>query len=671
MPAVPVTINASQWEAAEKAASEKHSLLCLPSAPSIPDVSVIIPIHNQLGITLDCLASIIGSKCRATYEVIVVDDSSSVETFWHLKQIENLKVIRNFSNLGFVLGCNRGAKEAKGMYVVFLNNDTLVPGGWLDTLIRTFATFPRVGLVGPMLVYPDGTLQEAGGICWRDGSAWNFGRNDDPEKPEYGFARETDYISGACIMLPRELWEKLDGFDPIYAPAYYEDTDLAFRVRQHGYQVIYQPACRVVHLEGKSNGTDVTSGLKSYQVRNQQTFLARWGVTLESHYPNGERVFRARERAFDKKIILFIDHYVPREDKDAGSRSVLGYIRLLVKWGYSVKFVGDNFARWEPYTSNLQAIGVEVIYGPQMVNGWQEWLAKIGAEIDYVILSRAHIALRWIAPLRACTRAPLLFLGHDWISRTLKRAARDFNDAKLLRESRDYQIFEEGVLPNVDWIFYPSDIEVSELTAAYPNKRVMRLPLMSFSINGNNSFGFAQRSNLLFVGGFGHAPNRDAAVWFCREVMPKLQEIAPRLHLTIAGAFPTPDVLALESEAVSVYANVSDGQLAELYRTHRVVVVPLRIGGGIKGKVLEAMAQGVPVVTTPIGSEGLDFSSEVMEIAATDAGEFADAVIQVYNNQERWHEIQRRALEFIRTNYSENAIRSALSPVLVELLSAR
>jgi GT2 family glycosyltransferase len=147
--------------------------------------------------------------------------------------------------------------------------------------LRIFRNYPDAGAVGGKLILPDGTLQEAGGIVFCDGSAANLGRGDNLEAAMYNYVREVDYCSAALLATRRSLFEKLDGFDERYKPAYYEDTDYCFKVREADYRVYYQPESAVIHLEGATSGMDTTRGVKRYQVINQEKFAQKWRNVLQ------------------------------------------------------------------------------------------------------------------------------------------------------------------------------------------------------------------------------------------------------------------------------------------------------------------------------------------------------------------------------------------------------
>ena len=257
-----------------------------PPAARLPSVSIIVPVFNQWQITRGCLQAIWSTVPReCDIEVIVSDDASTDDTPLELASLAasepRLKVLRKEKNSGFVETCNRAAAAATGDILVFLNNDTVPKPGWLMPLLRTFELFPHVGAVGGRLLFPDGRLQEAGGIVFSDASVWHFGLGEPNDMGLlFHYVRPVDYVSGALMATPRELFAALGGFDLDYAPDYYEDTDYCFRLREGGYAVYYQPEAVVVHLEGATAGTDQSAGMKRHQLINQDRFRKRHAAAL-------------------------------------------------------------------------------------------------------------------------------------------------------------------------------------------------------------------------------------------------------------------------------------------------------------------------------------------------------------------------------------------------------
>ncbi len=633
----------------------------LPTWPQ-PQVSIVIPVYNKIAYTLACLKSLATHAATASFEVIVVDDGSSDDTVERLADVDGVRTIRNAQNLGFVGSCNAGAAAAQGEFVLFLNNDTVVTAGWLEALLRCFAEEPDAGLVGAKLVYPDGRLQEAGGIVFRDGSGWNYGRFDDPADPRYNFRREADYCSGAAIVLRRALFEQLGGFDQRYAPAYYEDTDLAFAVRAAGLKVYYEPHSTVIHFECISAGTDTGSGMKRYQVVNRDKFLDKWKTALALQpEPIDDAALAPHAATFRSgKRLLVIDACTPTPDQDSGSLRMVNLMRLLRALGWQVTFFADNRLYVDGYTAALQSLGVEVLYAPYM-NDPIRLFRQRGTEFDAILLSRHYIAINYLGLARLyAPNARLIFDTVDLHYLREQRAAELEGSDDLRRRAERTRAQEQKLIRACDATLVVSPVEQALLAQELPQARVEILS------NVHEVFGcrraFAERRDLVFVGSFQHPPNEDAVVWFVRDILPLLRTALPGVRLHVIGQ-PVPQALReFEADDLILHGFVAD--LEPYMDGCRISVAPLRYGAGVKGKVNMAMSYGLPVVATPAAVEGMHIQAGTDVLVAADAEAFAAAIVQLYGDEALWKTLSANGLANVERHFSFDAAKKALSRIL-------
>lgn len=650
--------HARWWLAARRAraaAAPVPATLRLPTSDA-PRVSVIVPTFGQADWTLRCLAAMAAHPPRAAFEVIVADDASGDPAVDRLADVAGLRLVRQTRNRGFLLNCNEAAQAGRGDFLLLLNNDTEVRAGWLDELLAVIEGDPRAGAVGAKLLFPDGTLQEAGGIIWNDASGWNYGRGDDPGHCEYNYVREADWCSGAALLVRRDAWEAMGGFDPAYAPAYCEDSDLAFRLRAAGWRVLYAPRAEVVHHEGVSHGTDLGAGVKAYQVRNQALLRARWGAVLEeAHYPNGTHVLRARDRARGRRVTLVVDHMVPEPDRDAGSRTMRAFIDALRDAGDVVKFWPQNRYRTPGYAALLEACGVEVLYGTRP---FADWLDEYGGEIDRVLMSRPSVAAATLAEVRAYTDARVLFYGHDLHQARLRARAALSGDPADHAAADAAEAEERLAWSLADVVAYPSEEEAAAVRRMVPGVDARALVPYAFDDFPHVEAPRAGAS-ILMVAGFAHPPNGDAAAWFAAEVLPLVRASVPEAVLTLAGSKPSEAVRALAGEGVRVVADLPEDALAALYASARVAVVPLRYGAGVKMKMVEALRAGLPAVATPTGVQGLPGLDGIVPVA--DAPEdFAREVVTLLRDDAAWRRQAAAQAAYAARHFSRAALAESL-----------
>ena len=626
-----------------------------------PRASIIIPVYNQAAHTLACLRAIAAFPPQSACEIIVIDDGSSDETAQWMPQVEGLRYHRRTVNGGFIAACNDGAAQARGEYLVFLNNDTIPQPGWLDALLATFETHADVGLAGAKLIYPDGRLQEAGGVVFSDGSAWNYGRFESPDDPRFNYVRDADYCSGAAIAIPRTLFESLGGFDSRYAPAYYEDTDLAFAVRAVGKRVLYQPAACIVHMEGTTAGTDISEGIKAYQVRNAGIFAEKWNqalMKLPLDTVPGPSVLHRYQRQ-----ILVIDALLPQPDRDSGSLRMFNLLRLLRDEGAHVSFLALNPAYEKVSVRALQQLGVETWHAPYY-RPMPSFLRRHGARFDVVLLSRHYVATP-LLPLvrRHAPQARLVFDTVDLHGLREQRAADLVDDAVLLRTARATTKAELTLAATAETTLVVSSYERDWLHGQAPCVRVEVLSNLH-EIHGPG-LPFAQRRDLVFVGGFRHPPNADAVLWFAREAFPLIHAQLPEVRFHCIGGDCPPEILALGGQpGIHVHGHVPD--ITPYMDGARIALAPLRYGAGVKGKINLSMAHGQPVVATSCAVEGMHLRDGYDVLVADEPAAFANAVVRLYNDESLWNALARNGLDNVARHFSLDAARDTVRRVFFE-----
>jgi GT2 family glycosyltransferase/glycosyltransferase involved in cell wall biosynthesis len=627
-----------------------------------PVVSIVIPMHSSGAIGERTLRQLVRVTTGVAYELVLVDDTADAATARVIGAVQNAQVVTNEQNTGFLRSNNRAAEVARGDYLVLLNDDTEVQPGWLEALVDCAGSDGSIAYVASKLVYPDGRLQEAGGIVWSDGTGWNYGRGDNPAKPEYNFRRDVDYGSAAAALVRADAWREAGGFDERFSPGYYEDTDLCMRLRELGYRVVYEPRALVVHLEGASHGTGPGDARgKRRQEINHPRFVAKWRATLEAeHHPpppaGRPRVAADRNRGTQ---VLVIDHRVPMPDCDSGSLRMFELLRSLREHGCRVTFLPDNLLPEQPYTEWMQSFGIEVLYDPIDLPAE---LATRANDVSLAIVSRPQIAARHVDAVRE--RLPKSQVVYDTVDLHYLREQRraDVGEGAPAKAATLREI-ELALIRACDRTIVISEPERDHVLAEVPDADLVVIP------NANDVAVHVPppdgRMGLVFVGGFQHTPNMDAVIVLVRDVMPHVWRELPDYPVTIVGPHAPPEINALASERVHVAGKVDD--LEELLSRARATVAPLRFGAGMKGKVTQSLAAGLPVVTTPVGAEGLGDDPPVL--IEEDPAAIAAAVVRLCRDDELWLRLSRAGLRAAEAGWSRELMRERVG-ALVETARA-
>ena len=629
----------------------------------LPLTSIVIPVYNNLKLTARCLRSLYQIQSRSPFEVIVVDDASREDTASLQKSFPHIRLVRNESNLGFLKSANRGAAEATGEYLLFLNNDTEVLPHWLDELTAALYRHPEAGMIGSQMIHlSTGLLQESGNLICRDCRMLPLGRGENPDSPEFNYFREVDFCSAASCIMRKELFDRAGGFDLLYQPAYFEDPDLALKFQKAGYRNYVMPLSRIMHHEMASYGNALSEKCEA----NRKKFEARWSGYLAEHalYDTPEE-FQQRRR-YKRERVFYLDAEVPMADRGSGGMDAIFFMEYFLKRGFDVVFHGEYTPGYVPkYTTILLRMGVECVYAPQR-QVW-DYLRDNGGNFSWLFVSRIYQA-RCFDRLfkRYCPHAAYIFNTVDLHFVREHLEAELYRQPHLLQHAEETKRFELAAIRQADAAIVISSEEKKLLEQEYGiTEKLWHIP-QARAIAGRKH-GFAGRSGAVFIGS-AHHPNLDGLAYFHDEILPLLP---PDFQLTIIG-----EALRDEIGNAEEYRHLLQcpqfrfvGFVADLgdYLNHALLTVaPLRYGAGTKGKVASSMSYGVPCVSSAFGMEGTGMIDGVNLLAAETPEQFADCIRKLSQDVELWQKISDGGLEFLQRNYAPESVEKQLDELMAD-----
>jgi len=638
--------------------------IALPAPCPSPTVSVIVVLFNQAGLSRLCLESLAATR-NVQFETLIVDNASSDHTPQLLARVDGAHLLPQTENLGFLRAVNLAAAQASGKYLLLLNNDALVEPDTMRHAVDRLESEPDAGAVGGPILLWDGRLQEAGSIVWRDGSCLGYGRGEDPHAPPFLYVRDVDYCSGAFLMTRHALFDALGGFDEVFAPAYYEESDYCVRLWEKGHRVVYDPAVRVHHFEFAS---DQGSGRAlELQVRNRAHFVERHATFLaERPTPAAEQILRARQRlAPAGRRVLVIDDRVPLSWLGQGYPRAACIVAELAAAGHAVTHYPlqfphesrEDIARALPET-------VEVITDRGLA-GFAGFLAERAGYYDLVMVSRPHnmevlqSVLRghddWLQGARIVFDAEALF------------SLRDIAKAALLGrplppQEQELRIRAELALADrADTVVTVSEREAQHYRQHRPDRPVHVIGHSMMPTPGAPTF--AQRAGFLFVGALLHddTPNSDSLVWFVGQVWPAIRaRLGTRAELHVVGPCRSPQVRTLA--AADIFLHGASERLRPHMDSARVFIVPTRYAAGIPFKAHEAAAHGLPLVTTQLIAEQLGWEQIVPN--SDDASIFAQACVELHEDAQRWQQARVEILDAVERDCAPAQVRAVVSRVV-------
>lgn len=632
-----------------------------------PQLSVIMVLHNKYALTMQALASLRANYAGAL-QVIIVDSASSDETTRIEQVVRGVRVLRYRYNIGYLDGCNAALAEVRAPVVLYLNNDLrLYPHAIRNALSRLNSS-DEIAAVGAKLIRSNMWLQEAGSIIWRDGATYGYRRQDNPSIPEANFVRDVDYCSAAFLMVRSATAHALNGYDTIYRPAYFEDTDFCLRIVRSGKRIVYDPSVVVEHLEFGSAGN---AGSHAQIQINYRIFGKQHQEYLRQQLPAHVRnAVLARSHRGGRRRVLFIEDRIPLRSLGSGYVRSNDLVWAMSRLGLQVT-VFPVLPRPASHLDLATDFPDDVeLMAQSDLSDLNAFIEERAGYYDLIWIGRTHNLTRLLPVLTEQSRH--LPVDSVVLDTEVIAAPRAIEKARFHPPKEKLLSLGEMVSRELETAHYCQKIVV---VSAHDAALVREAGYENVSILGHalaarpDPRGFEERRDILFVGALHDedAPNFDSLFWLINDVLPELDEyLPPDVKVSVAGYVnPALDVSALRSsKRINWLGPVDD--LRPLYASHRLFVAPTRYAGGLPYKVHEAASYGLPVVATRLLARQMDWADgvELVSAPSEDPIAFAFALSELYDNAEKWKMIHTGALRAIERDCSPARFSHALRAII-------
>ena len=628
-----------------------------------PVVSIVLVFYNQAALSLSCLSSI-KENTKIPFQLIIIDNDSNDETPAILEKIKGANIIRNKNNFHFIHACNQAISYLNTDYILFLNNDVELFDNSIGIAYEQLASNKDYGAIGGMVILPDGNLQEAGSIIWNDGSCLGYGRGQSPQLHQFNFKRFVDYCSAAFLMTRTELFKKHNGFDPIFKPAYYEETDYCLWLQEQGYKVVYHPQIVVRHFEFASGSQENANSIIE---KNHQLFYKKHKTRLSHHHSFEEyniSVARFATSQQSRKKILYVDAKIPHRDYGAGFPRSNAILQIMSNLGYQITLYPLNHSSDQSWKETYRDIedSIEVVWS-RGFEGFKVHFLSLIDDYDFLWISRAHDLDAFKKVLTGCG-----FKGKIIYDCEAIYAEREINRLKLHGESLSQNQVQSMMDEELKLTKFADKIVTVNNNDAlkFSSRGIKNVSILGHFLKMQPIIlPFDERMDLLFVGNLDHddSPNVDSILWFSKEVWPILKSKLPELKFHVIGSANAQQISQLKIDDIHFHGRVE--KIASFYRTCRVFVAPTRFAAGIPYKIHEAASHNLPVVATQLLGKQLEWKhKEEILLSELEANDFAEACFQLYTSHLLWERIQKNAASKIVNENSGKKYIETISKIL-------